>query len=302
MNHDSDRNQHEASLRPDVVPRANLDFGLAGDIPKYWYDGDPFKTRFFDAMSTLFPEGERFFIECVRDYREKVSDSRLQEQVRHFIFQEAQHGMQHDRYNERLAAQGIRTDIIEKRTHDTIRWWRAHIPKPLTLAMTAAAEHLTAIMAHAFLGNRELFSRVDSRMRALFYWHAIEEIEHKAVAYDVMKGAAGVGYFTRVLGMVLESILFPFFVFMTMNHMFKVDGLRPRWKIWLKGLWWLYGPRGVMTRLLPHYLAYYLPGFHPWQSGRMAGFRQWQAIYRETGNPILASDSLMAMPDSIRPG
>src|SRR5690349_11134392 len=107
-----------------VVPRANLEFGFDGDIPRHWYDNDPFKTRFFDAMSTTFPEGERFFIECVRDYRDQVTDPELKQQVKDFIYQEGQHGMQHDRFNARLQAQGVRVDIIEQQNKDFIRWWR----------------------------------------------------------------------------------------------------------------------------------------------------------------------------------
>ena len=281
-----------------VVPRARLDFDLGGDIPRHWFEGDAFKTRFFDSMSTLFPEGERFFIECVRDYREQVTDPELKQQVKDFIFQEGQHGMQHDRFNARLAEQGIKVAEIEEQNRRVIAWWRRWMPKPLTLAMTAAAEHLTAIMAHAFLGNRELFARVDPRMRALYFWHGVEEIEHKAVAYDVMKRVAKVGYFTRILGMLLETLIFPFFTFLVMNHMFRVDGV-PRLRTWLRGLWWLYGPGGVMTRLAPHYLRYYLPGFHPWQTGRMGGFEQWQKVYRESGNPITASEAVMALPAGV---
>ncbi|MGH8529894.1 MAG: metal-dependent hydrolase [Nevskiales bacterium] len=283
-----------------VVPRSNLDFGFDGDIPRFWFAGDPFKTRFFDSMSTLFPEGERFFIECVRDYRDQVTDPELKQQVTDFIYQEGQHGMQHNRFNARLAQQGIRVDYIEERNRKVIGWWRKWMPKKLTLAITAAAEHLTAIMAHAFLGNRELFTPVDSRMRALYFWHAIEEIEHKAVAFDVMKRVARVDYFTRIFGMIFETIFFPFFTFLIMNHMFKTDGVRSRVKVWLKGLWWLYGPGGIMIRLLPHYLRYYLPGFHPWQTGHMAGFDQWRKVYRESGNnPIAASNALMALQFAV---
>ncbi len=278
-----------------VTPRANLDFGFESDIPRYWFDGDPFKTRFFDSMSTLFPEGERFFIECVRDYRDQITDPELKQQARDFMFQEGQHGMQHDRFNARLAQQGIRVDIIEEQNRKVIGWWRKYMPKALTLSMTAAAEHLTAIMAHAFLGDRALFSKTDPHLRALYFWHSIEEIEHKAVAYDVMQRVAKVGYFTRILGMILETLIFPFFTFLVMNHMFKVDGLRQKWKVWLKGLWWLYGPGGIMLRLLRHYLLYYLPGFHPWRTGRMAAFEHWQAAYRESGgDPIAASEAVMA--------
>lgn len=276
-----------------VTPRADLAFGFDGDIPRHWFEGDAFKTRLFDALSTLFPEGERFFIACVRDYRDRIEDPELAQQVKDFIFQEAQHGQQHDRYNARLGEQGIAVDVIAQQNEDGIRWIRRHLPRSLTLSMTAAAEHLTAIMAHEFLGNRALFSGTDPRMRALFFWHAIEEIEHKAVAFDVMQKVAGVGYFTRIFGLILETVTFPLFTFMIMNHMFKVDGVRSRWRTWMKGLWWLYGPGGIMIRLLPAYLRYFLPGFHPWKHGRMGAFREWQDAFRDSGDPVRAGNVIM---------
>jgi predicted metal-dependent hydrolase len=277
-----------------VIPRANLDFGFDGDIPRHWFEGDAFKTRFFDSMSTLFPEGERFFIECVRDYRDQVTDPELKQQVRDFMFQEGQHGQQHDRFNDRLGAQGVRIDIIAERNRQTIAWWRTWMPKSLTLSMTAAAEHLTAIMAHAFMNDRDMFAKADPRLRALYFWHAIEEIEHKAVAFDVMQKAAKVGYFTRVFGLMLESVMFPLFTFIVMSHMFQVDGVKQKWKVWAKGLWWLYGPRGIMTRLIPAYLKYYLPGFHPWSAGRMTAYDQWlEAFKRNGGDPVAATDEVM---------
>lgn len=278
-----------------VTPRSQLSFDLDGDIPRHWFDGNAFKTRLFDAMSTLFPEGERFFIACVRDYRDQIDDPQLAQQVKDFIFQEAQHGMQHDRYNARLAEQGIAVAVIARQNEDGIRFMRRHMPKSLTLAMTAAAEHLTAIMAHEFLGNRQLFAAADPRLRALFFWHAIEEIEHKAVAYDVMKDVAKVGYFTRILGMIGQTVTFPLFTFMIMNHMFKVDGVKSRWRTWFAGLRWLYGPGGIMIRLLPAYLRYYLPGFHPWKHGRMDAFSRWQSAFADhDGDPVAASETMMA--------
>jgi uncharacterized protein len=96
MSADGSHNQYS------IVPRQNLDFGLDGDIPKYWLGGDPFKTRFFDAMSTLFPEGEKFFITCVRDYRDQITDPHLQQEVKDFMRQEGAHGMVHTQFNDRL--------------------------------------------------------------------------------------------------------------------------------------------------------------------------------------------------------
>src|SRR5699024_4235514 len=82
-----------------IHPRRDLDFDLGGDIPRFWMDGDPFKTRYFDALSMLFPHGERFFIDCVRDFSDQVTDPELKAQVKDFIFQEGQHGQQHTKFN-----------------------------------------------------------------------------------------------------------------------------------------------------------------------------------------------------------
>lgn len=79
------RNAHNMMATPDITPRVDLDFGLDGDIPRYWFDGDVFKTRLFDAMSTLFPEGEKFFIQCVRDFRDRIEDPELLQQTRDFM-------------------------------------------------------------------------------------------------------------------------------------------------------------------------------------------------------------------------
>src|SRR3546814_3208818 len=73
---------------------------------------------------------------------------------------------------------------------------RKYRPKTFTLGQTAAAEHMTALMAHGFFANG-MFAHADPRVRAMYAWHAVEEIEHKAVAYDVLKKVARANYFTR---------------------------------------------------------------------------------------------------------
>ena len=270
-----------------IIPRKDLDFGLDGDIPKYWLDNDPFKTRFFDAMSVLFPEGERFFIECVRDYRDQITDSVLREQVKNFMLQEGQHGMVHTKFNNRLRDQGIDVDmIVEKQKKIMFGFYRKRFPKSYTLGQTAAAEHLTALMAHGFF-SKGFMDKADPRIRAMYAWHSIEEIEHKAVAYDVLTKVAKASYFTRILSFALETFMFPFHVFLLMNHMLKVDGVKGRFGMWMKGLWWLYGWGGLYPRLMPHYLAYFLPGFHPWKFGTMKPYEVWMQAYRDTnGDPV----------------
>lgn len=286
---------HQTKPLP-IVPRREPEFGLDGDdIPRYWFGGDAFKTRYFDAMSCLFPEGEKFFIECVRDYRDRIDDPELKAKVKDFIYQEGQHGMAHTRYNNRLARQGVRVDVILERQKKILGWIRAKSPKPFALAQTAAAEHMTAIMAHTFMNRPETFGEADPRMRALYYWHAIEEIEHKAVAFEVLTRVAKSSWFTRSFAMLYVSLLFPLETFVIMNHMFKVDGIKQRWKVWLKGLWWMYKPGGLFMRTLPHYLRYYMPGFHPWQAGDMRAQQLWLDAYAESdGDAVKAADRVMA--------
>lgn len=212
----------------DIVRRADLDFGLEGDIPKYWHGGDAFKTRYFDALSLLFPQGEKFFIDCVRDYKSQVTDPELQAQVKDFTFQEAQHSMVHRRYNDRLADQGVAVADIEAAQKRLLGEARRKLPAKFTLAETAAAEHITAIMAEFTLSNPELLEDADPRIRAIYFWHAIEETEHKAVAYDVYKTVAKGGYFTRILAMLVESVMFPYFTFKLMSYMFYIDGVEQK--------------------------------------------------------------------------
>jgi predicted metal-dependent hydrolase len=277
-----------------IVPRKGPDLGFDESMPKFWLDGDPFKTRFFDAMSTLFPEGEKFFIQCVRDYRDEIQDPTLQRQVKDFIYQEGQHSMAHGLFNDRLRAQGINVDAIEDESRRVLAFFRRKLPRAITLAQTAAVEHFTAFMAHGFMKRRELFEQAEPRMRALYFWHAAEEIEHKAVAFDVLQKVAGAGYFTRLLPMLWVSMAFPFHIFLVMRHMLRVDGFGPwqRMKIWARGLWWLYGWNGLIPPLLADYFAYYKPGFHPWQDGTLEAYERWRQVYERTGDARVAGDAL----------
>ncbi|MEY4429047.1 MAG: hypothetical protein RLZZ182_1736 [Pseudomonadota bacterium] len=281
----------------DITPREKLDFDLQGDIPKYWFGGDAFKTRLFDAMSTIFPEGERYFISCVRDYRDQVTDPQLQRDIKDFIRQEGQHGIVHSQYNDRLKGQGIDVDMLEGRMrHLMFKVIRKYVPKAATLADTAAAEHMTAIMAHGFFERKEVLESADRRMRAMYAWHAMEEIEHKAVAFDVMQKVAKVGYVRRTIAMVLVTLGFNIHALLVTRYMLQVDGFS-RWqriKLFAKGLAWMFGPGGLYMPMFSHYIQYFKPGFHPWQMGQMRSYQLWLDTFNRTGDPIAAGEALHA--------
>lgn len=282
---------------PPIVPREKLDFGLDGDIAKYWLDNDPFKTRFFDALSTLFPVGEKFFITCVRDFRDRITDPKMLQDIKDFTRQEGQHGILHTQYNNRLKAQGVAVDaILAGQEHRLFGIIRKHLSREFTLGITAASEHITAIMADCFVERPEIFANADERIRALYVWHAMEEMEHKGVAYDVLTDVAKASYRTRITSMLLVTFLFPFHVFRIMSHMLQVDGFS-RWertKIWAKGLWWLYKPGGIYLPMMGKYFSYLKPGFHPWHEPVVASYEPWLKLLKETGNPVEAGNRLTA--------
>jgi predicted metal-dependent hydrolase len=276
-----------------IVPREGPRL-FDADIPRYWLGNDAFKTRFFEAMSLTFPDGERYFIDCVRKYRDRIADPELAAQVKSFMYQEGQHGMVHTQFNDRLRAQGIAVDKILEFARDKIDGFKRDFSPAFNLGKTAGAEHMTAMMAHGFFATG-LLDEADPRVRAMFAWHAVEEIEHKAVAFDVYEKIARGGYWTRVLSMLHTSLSFSLHVLLITRYMLKVDG-KGGFRTWLKGLWWLYGWRGLYPRLMPHYLAYFLPGFHPWQHGSMEVYHVWQQAYERSGGDMIAAADATLKP------
>jgi predicted metal-dependent hydrolase len=282
----------EPRQRP-IKPRETLDFQLGTGVPRFWNGGDPFKTRFFDAMSLTFPIGERYFISTVRPYREHITDPQLAQEVKDFTRQEAQHGMVHTEFNAMLAEQGLNVGWTQRFLDRKFKWQLRMWSKAFNLSYTAAAEHMTAMMCTTFMERPDIIEPFDHRMRALYTWHSIEEVEHKAVAFDVLTTVARANYFTRIAGLVYFSIEYPIGNIYMVNRMLKDDGFGwwARAKMWAKGLWWLYKPGGVFMPALGYYLSYYKPGFHPWQHDEMGHYETWLKAFERTGDPVAASEA-----------
>lgn len=267
-------------------------FDYAG-VPVFWNGGDAFTTRFLDALSVNFPEGERFFMESVRAFEDAVTDPALSEQMRLFVRQEAQHGVAHQRYNQRMAEQGVNVGGIERSLSRQHKSTRRKFSRAQQLALTAAAEHVTAMLAEGLLGEGPMLDdKTDPTMRALFLWHAVEEVEHKSVAFDVFETVTGGDYLMRATAMLSFTLYLHMRIGAIMKHMFDVDALPDRRRMVLRGLWRMYGPRGYLTRLLPSYLAWFKPGFHPWQSGMPPQVAAWIGEYERDQDPLRATEAV----------
>jgi predicted metal-dependent hydrolase len=127
-------------------------------------------------------------------------------------------------------------------------------------------------------------------------WHAIEEMEHKAVAFDVMQNVAKVSYWRRISIMALFLPIFIYFGLLDTNAFLRADGFswRQRFRLMMRGIAWAYGPKGVMTAMLKPWLAYFRRSFHPWQTPAIDQYTAWESAYTSSGDPIAAGEALYA--------
>lgn len=283
-----------APLKTTVQPvvRTNLDFKL-DEIPRFWFGGDPFLTRMFDALSLTFPDGERYFIQSVRLFRDQITDPELQKRVADFIRQEAQHGIAHDKMNDMMRKQNMPVDQFITRLNKMMGYDLKHRSAQFNIAVTAAAEHLTALMAETFYAYKDTLREAHPYVRALFAWHAIEEMEHRDVAFDVMKGVAKTPEFTRRATLVTTTILMFGFTIYRANVMLKHDGFNPRQRLQMniRGLPWFFGKKGKLTRMGRQYRDWFKKDFHPSQHPVIAQYDVWLKTLAETGDPIQAGEA-----------
>lgn len=270
------------ALRTHPIPKRDLHFDFSKVDLGHWHPGGPHLTHYFNVHSLQFPKGERFFINSVRHFRDRITDPVLKEQVAGFIAQEAMHGREHEAYNEALKQYGYPVEAMERWVGRTLKVAKLTMPPKGQLAMTAALEHLTAIGAEELLGHDDGLDRAHPEMARLWRWHAIEETEHKAVAFDVYRHVAGTGpiawlrrcftLLTSSTGMTLMTWLFLFAVTWRAGIFFDLRG-------WGRMLWWIWVKPGNVRRQFVHYWAYFKPSYHPWDIDNYHHVERWKAAY-----------------------
>lgn len=218
---------------------------------------------FFDHLSLVFPPGERFFIASVRTYESQIAHlPELQQDTRRFYQQEALHGREHQRYNDRLKEHGYPVAAIDQSAKGILGFASKVLPKRMQLGVTCALEHFTALLAQVLLGNASILQGANPAMAALWRWHAAEENEHATVAYDVFHAVSGT-YLERVLTMLLVTLFFFGKMFEHQARMMYSQGLLTSGSEWASLFrFFLYKP-AVLVRLVRPYFAYYKPSFHP---------------------------------------
>lgn len=255
-----------ARSTPVLPTRRDLRFELPPERVKDWFQDSPHLSHFVNTFSLFLPVGERFFIDSVRRLRHHIDDPQLQQAVTAFIGQEAMHGREHDEFNRALMAALPQTAAIERFVAAVLRAVR-RLPPSFRLSGTIALEHFTAILAHALLSDPRVLAGAEPHYARMLTWHALEETEHKSVAFDVWNRVMGQGlaaYGLRSGGLVVATIIFWAIAIPAYLRVLQLDGQlgdRAGWRR-LRRHW--FTDTRFFPRLVRPWTDYFRRDFHPW--------------------------------------
>ena len=269
----------QASNPHRAVPTRRISFEESlQDVPKHFAaGGDLIQSHLAASLSSVFPDGEDFFVRSVRHFRSDIADPALRKQVAGFIGQEALHGREHRAFNDRLAELGYPTKRFERITAKGLAIRERVMSPKSNLAATAALEHFTATLAELVLSNeeaRDLFGH--DEVRNLFLWHALEESEHKAVAFDVYRAVGGT---ERMRVWTMNVLRFAFVTGMAVQVGISLLGDRATYRRGnLRRSWRAFRRSPVMRREIWDQLRdYNRPDFHPDDRDTTELVERWRA-------------------------
>lgn len=240
------------------------DFALPEQLDRYWLGNCPFKTHLLNSLTLLLPEVEHHLIRSVKRALPQIQQPLLQQQVRLFSGQEGQHAAQHGKLWQLLRQQGYSIDAHVQQVNQLL----AHELEPrcslgLNLAIGAGLEHLTTLMARLAL-EEHLLAEAEPSLRDLFEWHAIEEIEHRTVVYDVLQTVTS-SYGIRLLGLIISHVLVLGLLNVGVIRLLAQDRKLLDKQVWRAMLqFWLTKDRFLFKALVNAW-RYCQPNFHPAQ-------------------------------------
>jgi hypothetical protein len=274
---------HEPPMTDLVVRRLLVD--MQAPIARHWCAGDAFRTALFNALSMSFPGGEQFFIDAVRAGVQALPadrQERFRRELQGFIGQEATHRRLHALYNQQLEHLGLVNDW-EPNLLQRLDFFRGKDPL-YGLAITAALEHFTAIMAKWLLTHREVLGDRDERLATLWLWHACEESEHKSTAFDLFAACGGthewrIKWFRRI------TLLFVTQLAQQTVRNLRRDGTLWRWRTWRSAAGFLFGRSGLVRCTFGLWRDYLRRDFHPSQQDASEAQR-WLAEHADRYTPV----------------
>jgi uncharacterized protein len=289
---------HALDMGHDTIEHRDVkfDFDLT-QLKKHWFNNDPWVTHLFNGLFCAVPDGERWVMQSARKQMARLKDRKSIETVARFIKQEGSHSREHDLVNAIMMNFGVPADKAEKFFRQVRQKVQAVSSDDMQASIAAAIEHFTAVLSEVLLESPDLFDDMDPKIRAMVYWHMVEETEHKAVSHELFVQTVGAGpkqYLMRITGLV-GTFGFGFYaVFFNMFYLLYADkqlGNLASASRMLKII--AYQP-GFVRKILIACIPYLKPGFHPWERDNSALIGVWKEAYRRTGDVMQATEEFRA--------
>lgn len=265
------------------IPPRQLDFRLSDSMSRWFYDGNATATLFVVMLSASFPPGEQFFVRSVNHFRAAVTDPTLRAQVAGFTGQEVIHSREHDRLNAAIAARDIDARVPERAVAAAI-WLIDRLPARFRLACTAQAEHLTALLAEEILAGEPFRARMDPELVEMWLWHALEELEHKSVSYDVYDVVGN----RRLERLLAEPVLLATVGVAALGgwaYLLASTGTWRRPADLRRGVGLLFGSDGLVGSIWSKLTQFREADFHPARHDTTALERHWrEVLFGEQGS------------------
>ncbi|MDU2407575.1 metal-dependent hydrolase [Acinetobacter junii] len=250
---------------PASFPVHRMDYNFE-NTPKYWCANDPAMTHYFTGLSTLFPEGESYFVRSVRALREHAKlNEALDREISAFIGQEAMHSKEHHAFHISAQQHGLNPESLEKVTGIVLKGLEKIFSKKWNLLVTVGLEHYTAVLVVSMMETVNEYM-TDKTIRDLWLWHSVEETEHKAVAFDLYEYLYGNGlnaYLPRVTIFTLSLILITGLSTIYQIVLMKRDKQLSNLKTWQN--FFNFAAKQYKT-FIPKFFEYYRYDFHPNQT------------------------------------
>ncbi|MES2632811.1 MAG: metal-dependent hydrolase [Pseudomonadota bacterium] len=269
-----------------VVRRLLVD--MEAPIARHWCGNDAFRSALFNALSMSFPVGEQFFIDSVRNgFKVLPADQQdaFKSEVQGFIGQEATHRRLHALFNGHLEKLGL-VNAWAPRAEKRMKLLDGIDPRH-ALAITAANEHFTAILADWMLNNPDLVASPDTRLTTLWLWHSAEESEHKCTAFDLYKALGGNEEWRRTWFRRITTIFLGDTLRQTVRNL-KDDGTLWKFSTWKSAASYLFGKRGLVRLTYKPWREYLRADFHPSQQDSRAS-QEWLSTHSDRYTPVGAA-------------
>ncbi len=258
------------------IPARLMDFPLPEGKPRFpFFGGNALACSLFAVFSSIFPPGERFFVESIRGFRDQIEDDTLKAQVSGFIGQEAIHGREHEELNAWFSAQGYDIAMADRMIRFSLGLLEK-LPPSQQAACTAFMEHVTAVLGEQWLSHDGFRQSTDPDMIKLWSWHALEELEHKSVVFDVHSRVSRHAYLERLLAAPLVLAALAPGVIFSWGWILARQDEALRLREHQRGIKTLFGRNGFLLPVLQRLPDFFKRDFHPADDDTLALERYWR--------------------------